>query len=66
VGAGAIRAEDDSPRGVKAASRPRLAVTDYKRSKTAYERFERLSNAVALVFALVTLLILALWLLSGP
>jgi hypothetical protein len=41
-------------------------VTRYKRSKTAYERFERLIYAVAWVLALVALLVLAFWLLSGP
>lgn len=37
-----------------------------KRSKTAYERVERLIYAGAWVLALVALLILAVWLLNGP
>jgi hypothetical protein len=37
----------------------------YKRSKTAYERFERFSYAVAWALALVALLILVFWLLNG-
>jgi hypothetical protein len=41
-------------------------MTGYKRSKTAYERFERLIYAGAWVLALVALLILAYRLLSSP
>jgi hypothetical protein len=68
---GATSELGDSPRRRKAASGlpiqfSRLAVTGYKRSKTAYERFERLIYAGASVLALVALLILAFWLLSGP
>lgn len=40
--------------------------TGHKRPKTAHEWFERLSYAGAWVLALVALLILAFWLLSGP
>jgi hypothetical protein len=41
-------------------------MTGYKRSKTAYERFEQLIYAGAWVLALVALLILAYRLLSSP
>jgi hypothetical protein len=49
-----IRAEGDSPKGAKSAGG-----VIYKRSKTAYERFERLVYTGAWVLALVALHILA-------